>query len=139
MSEELVRGCRLIDLEVKGDERGKLIALEGLRNVPFEVRRAYFIYGTQQGVARGFHAHRRLWQLATCVSGGCRMLLDDGREKLELSLDRPDKALLIAPMVWHEMHDFTADCVMLVLADDHYDEADYIRSIEDFRALNQEP
>ena len=135
MSEELVRGCRLIDLEVKGDERGKLIALEGRRNVPFDVKRAYFIYGTQQGVARGFHAHRRLWQLATCVSGGCRMLLDDGRERLELSLDRPEKALLIAPRVWHEMHDFTADCVMLVLADDHYDEADYIRSIDEFHAL----
>lgn len=133
MSIELIGGCRLIDLEVKGDERGQLIALEALRNVPFAIRRAYFIYGTQAGVARGFHAHRRLWQVAACVSGGCRMLLDDGRDRREIELDRPNKALLIPPMVWHEMHDFSEDCVLLVLADDVYEESDYIRNYDDFR------
>lgn len=135
MPEELLPACRLIDLEVKGDERGHLIALEALRNVPFAIRRAYLIYGTKAGVARGFHAHRRLNQLAVCVVGSCRMLLDDGRERREVVLGRPDLGLIIGPMVWHEMHDFSPDCVLLVLADDYYDEADYIRSIDEFRSM----
>lgn len=135
LAKELISGCQLIDLDVKGDERGRLIALEEHRNVPFDVRRAYFIYGTQVGVSRGFHAHRRLRQLVTCVSGECRMLLNDGQRAIEVELDRPDRALLIAPMVWHEMHNFSSNCVMLVLADDFYDEADYIRCKDDFLAV----
>lgn len=135
MSQELIRGCRLIDLEVKGDERGSLVSLEELRSVPFEFRRAYYIFGTKAGVSRGFHAHRRLHQLAVCVAGSCSVLLDNNVERINVALDKPNKGLLIGPMVWHEMHDFSADCVMLVLADDFYDEAEYIRSIHEFRHL----
>ncbi|WP_240325560.1 sugar 3,4-ketoisomerase [Sphingomonas mesophila] len=135
MSDDPLPSCRLIDLEVKGDERGKLVALEADATVPFPVRRAYYVFATQPGVARGFHAHRRLKQLAVCVAGSCRMLLDDGADQGSVLLDNPAKALLIPPMVWHEVHDFSPDCVLLVLADDHYYEADYIRSVEEFRAL----
>jgi dTDP-4-dehydrorhamnose 3,5-epimerase-like enzyme len=115
-----------------GDERGSLVALEGAKTVPFEIKRVYYIFGTQPGVARGFHAHRNLRQLAVCVTGKCRMVLDDGEKREEAWLDSPNKGLVIGEMVWREMHDFSSDCVLLVLASEHYDESDYIRLYSDF-------
>lgn len=115
-----------------GDDRGSLVALEAEKTVPFEIKRVYYIFGTQQGVARGFHAHRKLKQVAVCVTGKCRMILDDGKKREEAWLDLPTKGLLISDLVWREMHDFSEDCVLLVLASEHYDEADYIRDYEEF-------
>ncbi|HEX8555188.1 MAG TPA: FdtA/QdtA family cupin domain-containing protein [Sphingomonas sp.] len=135
LSLELPGHCRLHRFPVLGDARGSLIALESGREVPFAIARVYYIFGTQAGVSRGFHAHRQLTQLAVCVSGSCTMLLDSGQAQERVVLDRPDLAVEIAPMVWHEMHDFSADCVLAVLADDIYDEADYIRNYADFTAL----
>jgi dTDP-4-dehydrorhamnose 3,5-epimerase-like enzyme len=123
---------KLIDFKMLGDERGQLTVLEGNKNIPFEIKRVYYLTGTQPGVARGFHAHKALEQIAVCVSGKCRMLLDDGVRKEETWLDSPTKAIRLERMVWHEMHEFTEDCVLLVLASDYYDEADYIRSYPDF-------
>ncbi|CAM5785139.1 WxcM-like domain-containing protein [Castellaniella caeni] len=115
-----------------GDERGSLVALESGKTIPFLIERVYYLFGTVQGVSRGFHAHRHLQQVAVCVTGRCRMVLDDGEWREEVWLDSPTKGLLIGNMVWREMHDFTSDCVMLVLASQHYDETDYIRNYEDF-------
>lgn len=125
----------LIELKVMGDERGQLVALEGNRNIPFEIRRVYYLTGTLPGVPRGFHAHRELEQIAVCVSGRCRMIMDDGHSKGEVWLDAPSKAIRIGKMMWHEMHDFSADCVLLVLASEHYDEGDYIRNYSEFMEL----
>ena len=127
-------GCALVELAVKGDERGRLIALEQLGDVPFEIARVYYVYATLPGVDRGFHAHRSLRQFAVAVSGACTMVLDDGKERSEVRLSRPELGLTIGPMVWHEMRDFSPDCVLLVLADAPYDESDYIRRYEDFLA-----
>jgi dTDP-4-dehydrorhamnose 3,5-epimerase-like enzyme len=135
LTTNLPGSCRLHQLDVRGDARGSLIVLEGGRNVPFDIARLYYIFGAKAGVSRGFHAHRQLTQLAVCVSGSCVMMLDDGREQSRIVLDRPDVAIEIAPMVWHEMHDFSPNCVLAVLASDFYDEADYIRSFEDFITL----
>ena len=115
-----------------GDERGSLVALESGKTVPFEIKRVYYIFGTQPGVARGFHAHRKLQQVAVCVTGKCRMVLDDREKREEVWLDSPNKGLVIAEMVWREMHDFSSDCVLLVLASEHYDESDYIRLYSNF-------
>ena len=123
---------KLIEFPTLGDERGSLIVVEGNKNIPFEVKRVYYIFGTKSGVSRGFHAHKELEQIAVCVSGQCRMIMDDGKNKEEVWLDRPNKAIQIGKMVWHEMHDFSSDCVLLVLASDHYDESDYIRVYENF-------
>ncbi|RME81792.1 MAG: WxcM-like domain-containing protein, partial [Zetaproteobacteria bacterium] len=120
---------------VKGDERGKLVALEPGNPIPFEIKRVYYIYGTKPGVARGFHAHKELEQVAVCVSGRCRMVLDDGQRREKAWLDRPDRGLYIGRMIWHEMHDFSEDCVMVVLASELYSESDYIRSYEVFRRV----
>ena len=130
---KLPGGCELKRFTVRGDERGLLIALESGQDTPFDISRVYYVYGTQPGVERGFHAHRRLQQLAVPVSGGCTMVLDDGRERSEIRLDPPEIGLTLPPMVWHEMRDFTPDCVLMVLADAAYDEADYIRDYQAFR------
>ena len=116
-----------------GDDRGSLVALEGAKTVPFEIKRVYYIFGTQPGVARGFHAHRKLQQVAVCVTGKCCMVLDDGKTRENAWLDSPNKGLVIGDMVWHEMHDFSSDCVLLVLASEYYDELDYIRDYQIFR------
>ena len=118
-----------------GDDRGSLVALEGGKTVPFVIQRVYYLFGTQLGVSRGFHAHHKLQQVAVCVTGRCRMLLDDGQKREEVWLDSSTKGISLPPMVWHEMHEFSPDCVMLVLASEHYDEKDYIRNYEDFLRL----
>lgn len=126
---------RLVDLELLGDERGHLVVLEGSKNVEFEIKRVYYLTDTTLGTARGFHAHRKLHQIAVCVSGSCRMIMDNGVRREGVLLDSPRKAIKIPPMIWHEMHDFSRDCVLLVLANDYYDESDYIRKYHDFLDL----
>ncbi|WP_435950463.1 sugar 3,4-ketoisomerase [Psychrobacter sp. DM8] len=115
-----------------GDERGSLVALEANQTVPFEIKRVYYIFATQQDVARGYHAHKNLKQVAICITGKCRMIIDDGKVREEVWLDSPTKGLLINDLVWREMHDFSKDCVLLVLASEHYDEEDYIRNYDEF-------
>ena len=122
------------DFEEHGDERGILISLEENRNIPFEIRRCYFMYNTQPGVSRGFHAHKTLRQILICVRGSCKILLDNGTEKMDVSLDRPNKGLYISSNTWRIMHDFSEGAVLMVLADQLYDESDYIRNYDDFLA-----
>ncbi|MBL7227180.1 MAG: WxcM-like domain-containing protein [Pseudomonas sp.] len=126
---------KFLDITSKGDERGQLVALEYENDIPFEIKRVYYLTGTKQGVPRGFHAHKELLQVAVCVSGRCLMKLDDGVSKEEVWLDAPDKAIIIDRMIWHEMHDFSPDCVLLVLASDIYDESDYLREYSVFKNL----
>ena len=115
-----------------GDDRGSLVALESNKSVPFEIKRVYYIFGTQQGVSRGFHAHKNLKQLAVCVTGSCRFVLDNGKSREEIILDSSTTGLIIEDLTWREMHDFTSDCVLMVLANQHYDESDYIRDYQEF-------
>lgn len=122
-----------IDFPALGDERGSLVALEAEKSVPFAIKRVYYIFGTKNDVARGFHAHKKLQQVAICVTGKCRMVLDNGQERKETWLDSPNKGLVIGDLVWREMHDFSDDCVLLVLASEHYDESDYIRDYNEFK------
>lgn len=124
-------------LDLLGDERGQLTVCEGGKNIPFEIKRIYYLTGTKSGVSRGFHAHKELQQVAVSVSGKCLMVLDDGFNKEEVWLDSPVKAVKINNMIWHEMHHFSAECVLLVMASDYYDEADYIRNYSAFlEAIN---
>lgn len=128
---------KFLDIKTLGDERGHLIALENNKSIPFSIKRVYYLTDTQAGVPRGFHAHRELTQVAVCVSGRCLMKMDDGCNKAEIWLDSPDKAIVIDKMIWHEMHEFSADCVLLVLASDFYDEQDYIRNYDAFLELTK--
>ncbi|MCY1292314.1 TDP-4-oxo-6-deoxy-alpha-D-glucose-3,4-oxoisomerase [compost metagenome] len=115
-----------------GDGRGQLVALESNKNIPFDIKRVYYMTGMKPGAPRGFHAHRQLQQVAVCVAGYCRFILDDGRTREEAWLDSPAKGLVIGDLIWREMHDFSPDCVLMVLASEYYDEADYIRDYEQF-------
>ncbi|HDT5887874.1 sugar 3,4-ketoisomerase [Aeromonas dhakensis] len=123
---------KLISLQAHGDERGSLIALEEGKNIPFPVKRVYYLFNTKEGVSRGFHAHRELKQVAIAVRGSCRFVLDNAKERVDILLDNPAQGLLIESFIWREMHDFSDDCVLMVLADQLYDESDYIRKYEDF-------
>ncbi len=128
---------KIINFRPSGDERGSLVALEGDRSVPFDIKRVYYIFGTKEGVSRGFHAHRNLKQVAVCVTGSCRFVLDNGKQKEEIILNSATKGLLIEDLTWREMYDFSPDCVLLVLASEYYDEADYIRDYQAFlKAVN---
>ena len=122
----------LIPLQKHGDERGMLVALEEIKNVPFEIKRVYYMFGTQAEIRRGYHAHKQLRQLAIPINGSCKILLDDGKDKVDLLLDNPALGLLIEPSIWHEMYDYSSDCILLVLASDVYDENDYIRRYDEF-------
>ena len=121
-----------VQLQAHGDNGGMLIALEQDRNVPFVIRRVYYIFATQRGVHRGKHAHRHLNQLAVAVRGSVTFLLDDGSGPVEVVLDDPSHGLMLGRMVWRELHDFSEDCVLMVLADQLYDPADYITDYEQF-------
>lgn len=121
-----------IEFKKLGDERGSLVSLEQNKNIPFDVKRIYYIFGTKEGISRGFHAHKNLEQVAICVKGSCRFLLDNGKIKEEVILDKPDVGLHINSFIWREMHDFSEDCVLMVLASELYDESDYIRDYNNF-------
>ncbi len=123
----------IINLPNLGDERGSLVSIETFKTINFEIKRVYYIYGANDGISRGFHAHKKLMQLAICVSGKCRFVLDDGTKNESVWLDNPSKGLLINCNTWREMHDFSDDCVLVVLASDYYDEADYIRDYDLFK------
>ncbi len=115
-----------------GDSRGSLVVMDDLAGLPFKIRRAYYLFGSGIKESRGFHAHKTLHQVAVCISGACKMVLDDGEVRDEFRLNSPFRAIELPPLVWHEMHEFSEDCVLLVLADNYYDEADYLRNYEDF-------
>lgn len=115
-----------------GDARGQLISLEEFRDIPFEIKRVYYMYDTGKDVRRGFHAHRSLQQILICIHGTCKILLDNGKEKKVVSLEKPYEGLYVSNNMWREMYDFSPDAVLMVLASDYYKEDDYIRNYDDF-------
>ena len=123
---------KLENFKTLGDDRGSLIAIEEGYNAPFDIKRVYYIFDTQEGVERGFHAHRNLEQLCVVVKGNCTFVLDDGKKREEINLDNPNQGLYIKNLIWREMKDFSPDCVLVVLASEHYNENDYIRDYDKF-------
>ena len=121
-----------ITFQSKGDDRGSLVALESQKNIPFEIKRVYYIFDTKSGVVRGMHAHKDLSQAIVCLKGSCRVVLDNGSTKEQAVLDSPNKGLLLDSMIWREMNDFSEDCALIVLANEYYDESDYIRDYDEF-------
>lgn len=123
---------QIIELPKIVDPRGNLTFAEELGNVPFEVKRVYWTYDVPGGESRGGHAHRQLMQLLVALSGSFTVTLDDGEKKEAFHLNHPWQGLLIDTMVWRTLEDFSSGAVCLVLASEHYDEADYIRDYEEF-------
>ncbi|MEL3908414.1 MAG: FdtA/QdtA family cupin domain-containing protein [Treponemataceae bacterium] len=123
---------RMIEMTVHSDNRGKLVAIEALKDIPFEIKRVYYLFDTQPNEARGFHAHKNLEQLVIAMDGACTFILDDGNKREEVVLNRPDVGLYIGKNMWREMHDFSYGCKLVVLASDYYDEKEYIRDYKEF-------
>lgn len=125
--------AEIVQFSIHSDDRGCLIALEGGRDIPFEVRRVYYIYGTRSDMPRGFHAHKHLKQMLIAVSGSVTVSCEFGATKERFLLDSPSRGLLLEGLIWREMHDFSPDCVLMVFASEHYREEDYIRDYNVFR------
>lgn len=121
-----------------GDHRGQLVALEEGKEIPFQVKRVYYMYDTVEGVRRGYHAHKCLEQILICVHGSCKILLDNGKETAVVPLDTPYEGLYISNDMWREMYDFSPDAVLMVLASELYDESDYIRNYDEFLKFVEE-
>lgn len=122
----------LINFTVRGDHTGNLVALEKGADFPFDIKRVYYIWGTDKNAIRGKHAHRKLEQVIVCTSGSCDFVLDDGKERETVHLNTPAQGLHIKSNIWREFTNFSSDCVVMVLASEHYDEKDYIRDYKTF-------
>ena len=115
-----------------GDERGQLVSLEEYKDIPFKIRRVYYMYDTVGGVVRGRHAHKSLEQILVCIHGSCKIRLDNGTEDKVVPLEKPYEGLYVPGSMWREMYDFSPDAVLLVLASELYSEQDYIRDYDEF-------
>jgi dTDP-4-dehydrorhamnose 3,5-epimerase-like enzyme len=132
MKTTTVNDCKLIQIDQIGDRRGHISVIENNREVPFEVKRVFYLYDIPGGESRGAHAHRECHQVLVAVSGGFQVKMEDGKQKKFVSLNRPNQALHISPGIWASEIEFTSGAICLVLASHPYDETDYIRDYEDF-------
>ncbi len=124
--------CKLLSFDDLGDERGKLVVIEGGQAIPFEIRRVFYIYGSDESVVRGQHANRESEFVLINVAGTSRVKMSDGDEEVVVELNRPMMGVYIPRMVWKEMYDFSSDSVLLVLASTHYDGSEYIRDHDEY-------
>ncbi|MGI5096393.1 FdtA/QdtA family cupin domain-containing protein [Treponema socranskii] len=124
--------CRLLNFTEKGDERGKLVIVEGNLDIPFEIRRLFYIYGSDHDVVRGKHANRESEFVLINVSGTSKVMVTDGKDRQIVELSKPRQGVYLPRMVWKEMYDFSPDSVLLVLASTHYNKDEYIRDYNDF-------
>lgn len=122
----------ILNFKIHGDNQGKLVALEKGEDFPFEIKRVYYIWDTIPDAVRGRHAHRHLEQVIVCLSGSCDFILDNGKERQTIHLDNPTQGLYIKHNIWREFTNFSPNCIIMVLASEHYDETDYIRDYNKF-------
>ena len=124
---------KLIKMNVIGDERGKLVSIEANKNISFDIKRVYYIFDTLPDQQRGKHAHKNLEQLIIAIDGACQFVLDDGKNRETVWLNRPDVGLYIGKNIWREMRHFSYGCKLMVLASDYYNEDEYIRDYSVFK------
>lgn len=129
--------CTILPLNKIHNRAGNITIVEGYKNVPFDVRRIYYLYDIPGGADRGGHAHKKLYQLIVAASGAFNVLLDDGENKKIVMLNRPDYGLMIVPGIWRELFEFSSGAICLVLASQKYDQDDYIREYDDFITLRE--
>ena len=127
-----IDNCKIINLPRIQDPRGNLTFIEGDRHIPFEIRRVYYLYDVPGGSERGGHAHKNLHQLIIAMSGSFDVLLDDGKNKKRIHLNRSYYGLYVCPMIWRELDNFSSGSVCMVVASNIYDEEDYYRDYSDF-------
>lgn len=124
--------CPILFFKDLGDERGKLVVIEGGEAVPFDIKRVFYIYGSDSTVVRGQHANKKSEFVLINVAGKSKVKITDGKESMVVELDRPMMGVYLPPMIWKEMYDFSSDSVLLCLASTHYNSEEYIRDYDDF-------
>lgn len=124
--------CPVLHFADLGDERGKLVVIEGGEAVPFDIKRVFYIYGSDATVVRGQHANRESRFVLINVAGKSKVRITDGNEEIVIELDKPMMGVYIPPMLWKDMYDFSSDSVLLVLASTHYDGGEYIRDYDEY-------
>lgn len=129
---KLQEKCRLLHFADLGDERGKLVVIEGGKAIPFQIQRVFYIYESDASVVRGQHANRESEFVLINVAGRSKVRITDGSEELVVELDRPMIGVYIPKMIWKDMYDFSEDSILLVLASTHYDEKEYVRDYEEY-------
>lgn len=125
--------CKVLNFADLGDERGKLVVVEGARDIPFEIKRVFYIYGSDSEVIRGQHANRESEFVLINVGGTSKVRIDNGHSEAIVELNKPMMGLYIPTMVWKDMYDFSEDSILLVLASTHYDGTEYIRNYEEYK------
>ncbi|MBE5870545.1 MAG: WxcM-like domain-containing protein [Lachnospiraceae bacterium] len=125
--------CSIIEFKDLGDERGKLVVVEGGQSIPFDIKRVFYIYGSDSTVVRGQHANRESEFMLINVAGKSKVRITDSKEEIIVELNRPMMGVYIPKMIWKDMYDFSADSVLLVLASTHYDGSEYIRDYEEYK------
>lgn len=124
--------CPILFFKDFGDERGKLVVIEGGEAVPFDIKRVFYIYGSDSTVVRGQHANKKSEFVLINVAGKSKVKITDGKENMVVELDKPMMGVYLPPMIWKDMYDFSEDSVLLCLASTHYDGEEYVRKYEDF-------
>lgn len=125
--------CRVLNFADLGDERGKLVVVEGSKDIPFKIERVFYIYGSDSDVIRGQHANRESEFVLINVGGTSKVRIDNGHSEAVIELNKPMMGLYIPTMVWKDMYDFSEDSILLVLASTHYDGSEYIRDYEEYK------
>ena len=132
-------GVQMLEFKQHGDERGHLVVVEGLKDIPFEIKRIFYIYGSDSDVIRGKHANKMSDFVLINVAGTSKVRVDDGKgNEVVFSLNRPHTGIYIPKMVWKDMYDFSEDSVLLCLASEHYDSEEYIRDYDEFKKIVNE-
>lgn len=135
MKKSSVYDCHILPLSKIHNPAGNITIVEGDVNIPFSIKRIYYLYDIPGGESRGGHAHKELHQLIVAASGSFEVMLDDGKNKKIVRLNRPNYGLLVVPGIWRELFEFSSGAICLVLASHKYEESDYIREYETFQIL----
>ena len=130
-----MKNYKIINFNILGGKNSPLISLEKDKDIPFEIKRIYYIFNTAKDVERGFHAHKNLKQIVIALKGSCNFILDDGYKKIDIKLDNEKKGIFIQGIIWREIKNISDSCILLVIASENYDENDYIRDYNEFLAL----
>ena len=130
--------CPILHFADLGDERGKLVVIEGGKAIPFDIRRVFYIYGSDSTVVRGQHANRESEFVLINVAGKSKVRITDGKEEYIVELNKPMMGVYLPKMIWKDMYDFSPDSVLLVLASTHYDGKEYIRNYDDYLSIMKE-
>lgn len=127
--------CSIIEFKDLGDERGKLVVIEGGIAIPFDIQRVFYIYGSDSTVVRGQHANKESEFILINVAGESKVRITDTHEEFVVNLDRPMMGVYIPKMIWKDMYDFSSDSVLLILASTHYDGSEYIRDYDEYKKI----